>query len=137
MAEDSLVRFGVTVPEKLLKSFDQQIDKNCISNRSEAIRQLIRDYISRSDWCGGKGMVYGSITISYNHHTMEATSILTDIQHDFTDIIVCTTHVHADHDHCLEVIVVKGDVDQVKKFMEALSGVRAVNNMSPAITSIL
>ncbi len=137
MAGDNLIRFGVAVPEQLLRDFDSHIEAKGIPNRSEALRQLIRDSISESCWVQGRGLVYGSITISYNHHTREACSILTDVQHRFNDVIVCTTHVHADHDHCLEVIVVKGDAKEVQSLIQELSGVKAVNNLSPVVASIL
>jgi CopG family nickel-responsive transcriptional regulator len=137
MAGDVLVRFGVAVPEGLLRDFDRQIERKGVPNRSEAIRQLIRDSISDTRWTEGKGTVYGSVTISYNHHTREACSTLTDIQHDFGDVIICTSHVHADHDHCVEVIMVKGEASRVKALIEELSGVRAINNLSPVIASIL
>lgn len=137
MTGDNLVRFGVAVPEQLLREFDLHIEAKGIPNRSDALRQLIRDYISQSRWAKGEGLVYGSVTISYNHHAGEVCSVLTAIQHRYRDVIVCTTHVHADCDHCLEVIVVKGQSDKVRSLICEISGVKAVNNLSPVMASIL
>lgn len=121
----------------MLRDFDSQLRSKNIPTRSEALRQLIRDYISQSCWVKGEGTVYGSITISYDHNSGEACSVLTDVQHRFMDVIVCTTHVHADLDHCLEVIVVKGPSGTVRSLIKELSGVKAVNNLSPVMASIL
>ncbi|PIE55354.1 MAG: nickel-responsive transcriptional regulator NikR [Dethiosulfovibrio peptidovorans] len=137
MTDKTLIRFGVAVPEKLLRDFDRQVEEKGIPNRSEALRQLIRNSISERRWAQGEGVVYGSLTISYNHHAREVSSVLTDVQHNFGDVIICTNHVHADNDHCLEVIMVKGKAHRVKSLVDLLSGVKAVNNLSPVITSIL
>lgn len=137
MTGDTLIRFGVAVPERLLREFDRHIESQGIPNRSEALRQLIRDSLAEKCRVQGKGLVYGSITISYNHHTREACSILTDVQHRFSEVIVCTTHVHADQDNCLEVIVVKGEADIVQSLIQDLSGIKAVNNLSPVVACVL
>ncbi len=137
MTDKTLIRFGVAVPEKLLHDFDRQVEEKGIPNRSEALRQLIRNSISEHRWTQREGFVYGSLTISYNHHSRDVSTVLTDVQHSFGDVIICTSHVHIDHDHCIEVIMVRGKAIRVKGLIDHLSGVKAVNNLSPVIMSIL
>ncbi len=132
-----LVRFGIAVPEKLLASFDERLESSGLPNRSEALRQLIREYVTQDTWQKGNGQVYGTITLTYNHHANDAAARLTDLQHDFGSVIVCTTHVHADHDHCLETIIVRGSVDLVKDFIAALRSLKAVQSVSPVIATLV
>ena len=131
-----LVRFGVAVPGNLLELFDRRIAEAGLPNRSEALRQLIREYVAQDTWENG-GQVYGTITLTYNHHANDATSKLTELQHDFGEIIVCTTHVHADHHHCLEVIIVRGEVARVKEFLTALRALKAMQSVSPVIATLV
>ena len=134
---DRLVRFGVAVPDSLLSEFDLFIQGNGLQNRSEAIRQLIRERLAREMWAHGEGTVFGTVTIMYDHHTKDATNALTSLQHDFGDVIVCTTHVHVDHAHCLECIVMKGDAGTIKGFENALSSVRGIKTVDLSVSAIL
>ncbi|MGN0839059.1 MAG: nickel-responsive transcriptional regulator NikR [Pyramidobacter sp.] len=136
-AREKLIRFGVAVPEALLKSFDRRIKSKGIPNRSEALRALIREFVSRDTWQKGDGMVYGTITMTYIHHSNDVTERLTSLQHDFGDVIVCTTHVHADHDHCLETVILRGSAGRVREFIEALRMLKAVQSVSPVITALM
>lgn len=137
MKVDSLVRFGVAVPGNLLLSFDERIEASGLPNRSEALRQLIREYVSQDVWEQGTGLVYGTITITYNHHAYDAGARMTELQHDFGDAIVCTTHVHADHDHCIEVIIVRGEVPRVRGLIESLRSLKAITTLVPVIASLI
>ena len=131
---EELIRFGVAVPAPLLESFDQRIAKSGLPNRSEALRQLIREYVARDTWQTRRGVVCGTITMTYNHHCNDLTGRLTELQHDFGEVIVCTTHVHADHDHCLEVLVIKGAVPQVHHFIAELRSLKGISSIEPVIT---
>lgn len=134
---EKLVRFGVAVPENLLVEFDKGIKDKGIPNRSEAIRQLLREFVTEEHWDRETGIVYGSITITYDHHAHDAMGGLTNLQHDFGEVINCSTHVHIDHDHCLEIIVVKGNVKDIKSLVDSLSAMRCVETVSHRITTIL
>ncbi len=131
-----LVRFGVAVPENLLVSFDKRLEEAGLPNRSEALRQLIREYVARDTW-NKDGTVYGTVTMTYNHHANDAMTRLTELQHDFGDIIVCTTHVHVDHRHCLEVIAVRGDGGRVREFLTSLRALKAIQSVSPVIATLV
>jgi len=134
---EKLVRFGVAVPENLLLEFDKWIKDRGIPNRSEAIRQLIREFVAEGRWDKEKGNVYGAITISYDHHVHDTMGNLTAIQHEFGNVINCSTHVHIDHDHCLEIIAVSGNAKIIKKLVDSLASMKGIESVSPVITTIL
>lgn len=122
-----LIRFGVSLEDALLARFDRLITHQGYANRSEAIRDLIRDALVKEQWrAGGKGV--GAITLIYDHHQRELVSKLMDIQHDYHHLVVSSQHVHLDHHHCLEIIAVKGRTGDVKKLADALRAVKGVEH---------
>ncbi len=121
--------------EALLSSFDRLIARKGYANRSEAIRDLIRDYLVEEEWQAGDGEVAGTITIVYDHHTNRLSDILNELQHDYHQLIVSTMHVHLDHHHCLEVLVVKGRPREARMVAERLISVKGVKHGRLSITS--
>jgi CopG family nickel-responsive transcriptional regulator len=129
-----LARVGVTVPQKILDEFDKKMSQSGKLNRSDVIRQLMRSYISEKRWQDELGEVYGSITMTYDHHQFSSTNNdLMLIQHDHGDVIVCTTHVHVTHDTCVECIILKGKSPMIKSLVDALGHIRGVTNISTVI----
>lgn len=122
---EQLVRFGVSLDKGLLREFDRHIRRRRYTNRSEALRDLIRDNLIGQEWEGNRETV-GTITFVYNHHVRDLTGKLTDIQHDYQGQILSGMHVHLDHDHCLEVLVVKGKGAEIRKVADALVSVKGV-----------
>jgi len=123
----NLVRFGVSLENELLKKFDVDIQKKRYPNRSEAIRDLIRDSLVKEEWTKG-GEVAGAITLVYNHHRRELVNKLTDIQHDYHELIISVQHIHLDEDNCLEIVVVKGKVNEVRKLADGLRATKGVKH---------
>src|SRR2546430_10298694 len=127
-----LVRFGVSLDHHLLDDFDRLIERKNYTNRSEALRDLIRDNLVGQEWDENKETV-GTITIVYDHHVHDLTEKLTDIQHRFHRLVLSAMHVHLDHDHCVEVLVVRGKGADIKKvadtlivFIQAKDGIRTL-----------
>lgn len=123
-----ITRFGVSVPQELIEQFDELIRAKKYRNRSEAIRDLIRDYLVANEWEIGAGQVTGTVTIVYDHHVRELSGNLTSLQHDSHDVISCSTHVHLDEHNCLEVIVLHGTPEQVKSVADRLISARGVKH---------
>ena len=123
---DDLVRFGVSMDSRLLKQFDKYINQKGYANRSEAIRDLIRNNLVEEEWKVGKGETVGTITIIYNHHKRELTDTLTNIQHKYHASMISTMHVHLDSHNCLEVLVVKGKAREIKIVADRLIGTKGV-----------
>lgn len=122
-----LVRFGVSLEKELLVQFDALIREKDYPNRSEAIRNLIRESLVKEEWIEGKE-VAGAITLVYNHHKRELVNTLTDIQHTFHDIIISTQHIHLDGSNCLEVVVVKGTPKKVQDLAQKLKATKGVKH---------
>ena len=131
---EQLVRFGVSLDKGLLRDFDRHIRRRRYTNRSEALRDLIRDNLIGQEWEGNRETV-GTITFVYNHHVRDLTGKLTDIQHDYQGQILSGMHVHLDHDHCLEVLVVKGKGAEIRKVADALVSVKGVKHGKLTMTT--
>jgi len=130
----TLVRFGVSLDHHLLDDFDALIRRKKYTNRSEALRDLIRDNLVDQQWREDIETV-GTVTFVYDHHVRDLTRKLTHLQHDFQGQIIAGMHVHLDHDHCLEVLVVKGKGSQIKKVADAMLSVKGVKHGKLAMTT--
>ena len=120
-----LVRFGISLEEGLLKKFDLHIKNQKYTNRSEAIRDLIREDLVKSDWDKNRE-VAGAIIIVYDHHRRELVNYLLDIQHDCHESILSTQHLHLDHENCLEIIAIKGKANKVRELHAKLKSAKGV-----------
>lgn len=125
---DKVIRFGVSIPAELVHSFDSAIRLKGYANRSEAIRDMMRDYLVESEWESGDGEVVGTVTLVYDHHVRELSNVLTNLQHAFHNQILCSTHVHLDEHNCLEVVVVKGTSGQVQTIADRLISTKGVKH---------
>lgn len=135
MSNEKLIRFSVTVPEDLLAEFESQYYAENRPVRSEAVRSLMREYISGDRWNISGGEVCATITVVYDHHLPELTRSLTSAQHDFGDVIICSTHVHLNHDTCLECIITKGNSHEIQKLVDALRMIRGVKSLNVNVTA--
>jgi CopG family nickel-responsive transcriptional regulator len=129
-----LIRFGVSLPEDLLQQFDRHIRHGHYSNRSEAIRDLIREDLVHQEWCEGKE-VAGAITIMYDHHQPGLMTRITTLQHDWQKIIICSQHVHLDHHNCLEILAVRGKAKDVSSLANKLKAVKGIRHTTLNMTT--
>ena len=131
-----LVRFSVAMPEELLMSFDAFMARRGLAkNRSEVVRDLVRDALIQDD-AGLPGTeVMGTLTIVFNHHASDVQEKLHTIQHAHYGMIVSTTHVHLDEDNCLEVIILRGETTDVHDIADHILGTKGVKNGGLVITT--
>ena len=122
------VRFGVAIDDDLLWKFDRVIDRKGYENRSEAIRDLVRNLLVEEEWAGGEEETVGTITLVYDHHVHDLQDNLTDLQHSLHEAIVSTVHVHLDAHNCLEVLIVKGKSAEIKAAADRLIGTKGVKH---------
>jgi CopG family transcriptional regulator, nickel-responsive regulator len=120
-----LARIGVAIESDLLRRFDDWLERRGGGNRSEALRDLVRDRLT-VDGIDDRAEVVGAVSIVYDHHHRALSRRLTSIQHDDGDAIVSALHVHLDHDRCLEVIVVRGPAARVRRIADRLIGEKGV-----------
>jgi CopG family nickel-responsive transcriptional regulator len=122
-----IVRFSVSVEEELLEQFDRYCRQEQFATRSEAVRQLIRDTLTRRAWASQSHEVAGTLTLVYDHHRPQLRDRLTELQHQNTDLVVSVIHTHLSHDVCLEVIVLRGPAGRLQKIAAQLRGMKGVH----------
>jgi CopG family transcriptional regulator, nickel-responsive regulator len=123
-----LSRTGVSIDAGLLKQFDQSIQSRGYANRSEALRDLIRDHLVATSVLAPDAEVVGTVTLIYDHHSRLLPEKLTDIQHQHHEAIISTVHAHLDHDTCLEVVVVKGESKLIQTLADLLISTKGVQH---------
>lgn len=126
MKDSTLTRFGVSMDKKLLTEFDQLIANKGYSNRSEAVRDLVRDALLAEDWKDLEQYVAGSILLFYDHGHKGLLEQMTEIQHDYHHEILATTHFHLDKHSCLELIIVKGKAGTLQTLSDQLVSMKGV-----------
>ncbi len=121
-----LIRFGVSIQEHLLERFDKLIAEKGYANRSEAIRDLIRNSLVEDELETRDEETVGTIALVYDHHTRELSDKLTGRQHSHFKEIISSLHVHLDQHNCLEVVVAKGKNKKIKQLAQELIGTKGV-----------
>ncbi len=129
-----IIRFGVSLDKRLLNRFDRLIRKRSYTNRSEALRDLIRQEMVKNEWEEDQE-VAGAITYIYDHHKRDLLSKLTNIQHTYQEIIFSTQHIHLDHNTCLEIVAVRGKAKEVQELAYALRSIKGVRHGTLSMTS--
>ena len=124
----NITRLGISIPRELVRAFDRITRGKGYRTRSEAVRDVMRDYLVAQEWQNVRGQVVGTVTLIYDHETRELTHVLTELQHRFHVAIVCATHVHLDEHNCLEVIVLRGKAAHVRTIADRLISTRGVKH---------
>ncbi len=127
-------RFSISLEQELLSKFDVYLSDKGYSNRSEAIRDLIRKALVTDEWEADVEVI-GVITLVYDHHVPLLQEKITELQHDYYQEITSTTHIHMDHHNCLEVTIVKGKASVIQQLAERLIALRGVKNGSLSMSS--
>ena len=130
-----ITRFSTALEPDLLAAFDSFLTRHGYQNRSEAVRDLIRKNLVNEQWRNARGSVVGVISLAYAHQQHKLQDHLTDLQHKDHDLILSTTHVHLDHNNCLEVILVHGPASRVKTLADRLIALRGVKHGNLTITA--
>lgn len=128
--ETDLSRIGISLPKNLLDKFDEILRYRGYSSRSEGIRDAIRSYITYYQWMSDvHGERQGVITMVYDHEQRGLLQALTDIQHEYLNVISASIHSHVTHDKCLEVILLRGDANELKQVAERLMALKGVESV--------
>jgi len=128
-------RFSVSIPEDLLKKLDLFAKQNGYENRSEAIRDLIRDKQVNKEWLNNSKEVVGTVTLVYNHHSHDLGDKLTKFQHAHVHNIISALHVHLDEHNCLEVLIIKGKSSLVQEIADKLIATKGVKHGKLVMTT--
>lgn len=125
---EKVTRFSISVNSDLLKKYDSLLEKIGYSNRSEAIRDLIRERLTREEWKDSRKKVVAVLALVYDHQTRELTEVLNKIQHRHVHAVIASMHVHLDEHNCLEIIVLRGSASRVEKIANELLTTRNVKH---------
>ena len=131
-----VVRFGVSLDAELLTKFDALCRTRGCPSRSEALRDVIRDELVEETLQSDQAEAAGVLTLIYDHHLPDLARKLTARQHDHHDAIVATLHVHLDHHHCLETLVLKGNAGSLRALAAELRAIRGVTHSTFSITAV-
>ena len=131
---EGAVRFSVSLPAELARALDGMTEQKGYNNRSLAIGDMVRAHLVEHRESLG-GQVAGTITVLFDHHKPQLQRLLTDVQHDHTDLIISTLHVHLDHDNCLEVLVVRGAAARVRALADNLIATKGVKHGRLTVTA--
>ena len=131
-----LERVGVSLDKELLGQFDELISGQGYTNRSEAIRDLIRERLSREQLAKPTADAVAGIFLVYDHHSTTLTNTLLHLQHDHVLDIVASTHIHLDHRNCLEIIIVKGKVRKIQSLADKMGSLKGVKLSKTNMISI-
>jgi CopG family nickel-responsive transcriptional regulator len=130
-----LARIGVAIDDELLKRFDEYNTRRGYTNRSEAFRDLIRDALIQETAAADKSVVVGTLTLVYDHHVPMLQERLTEMQHEHHGEIISTLHVHLDHHHCLEVLVLRGRSGRIRGIADRLMATKGVEHGRLTLTA--
>lgn len=133
---NELARFSVAMPEDLLMRFDGFVARRGLAkNRSEVVRDLVREALIAEEAELPGTEVMGTLTIVFNHHAHDVQEKLHHIQHAHYTEVVSTTHVHLDEDNCLEVIILRGEATDVRDIADVILGTKGVKNGGLVVTT--
>ena len=132
----SLIRFGISLDNDLLKKFDSHLSRKIYGSRSEAIRDLIREDLVKEEWVHEDKETAGAISLIYDHHQRQLLGKITDIQHDHQTVIVSTQHIHLNHHNCLEIIAVKGIGKEIKQLADNLRALKGVKHGTLSLSTM-
>lgn len=122
-------RFTISLDESLAAAFDELIKERRYSTRSEAVRDILRSHLQLNEQKrNNKGYCVAALSYVYNHHERELAERLTSLQHAHHEVMISTTHAHLDHDQCIETVMLKGQVAQVRQFTDEIIAERGVRH---------
>lgn len=129
--KEKVVRFSVSLPSELFVEFDKRVEALDYSSRSEYVRDLIREKMVQDEWEEKSSeKMLGVLCVAYSHHKNDILSQLMELEHEIEHKngieIICTNHLHVDHDNCLETINLRGNGDEIEKFSAKIAGLKGV-----------
>jgi|YelNatPaOPRAMG01_1025707.scaffolds.fasta_scaffold61104_3 CopG family nickel-responsive transcriptional regulator len=131
------IKTGVSFPSELLESFDRVLREMSISSRSQGLQEAIRAFITANTWrLSGQENVAGVILVHYSHDVKGLEEELTDVQHDYMDIIPSALHLHLTMNDCLLIIAVKGAASRIRELAEKIRSIKKIKQLQPILTPI-
>ena len=124
---------GIVIPSDLVGEVDRLVRDLGYTSRSRLVQDALRHYISTLAWRMEVGRAVGVLAVLYNHEVHGAEEKITDIQHEHLDTIISSLHIHLTRERCLQLVVVRGDIQKIKELHAKLNSVRGVISITPII----
>ena len=129
------IKTGIAIPVDLAREFEKVMKALGYESRSKAIRDAIQHFITMHRWQSAEGSVVGALLVVYNHG--EAEEDLTDVQHEFLDIVTSAMHIHLTKELCLQIVAIRGHISRVKELYKKVANIRGVRYLQPAFFSAI
>lgn len=129
-----LNRFSISIEQRLLDRLERLVKKSRYANRSEFVRDLLRERLVEEEWKADEEVV-GTITLVYDHETRELSKKLTRLQHHHHDVVLASTHVHLDEQMCAEMVLMKGPASEIEEMANLLRQQKGVLHASLSLGS--
>lgn len=136
-APEELYRFGVSMERSLIDKFDNYLSKRGYYNRSETIRDLVRELLAKEKIEIKNAVVYGIVSFIYEHHLRELEEKITNLQHENYKSIISTTHIHIDNINCLEIIIIKDKAKKIKFLANEIFALKGVKSGQISFVSLV
>ncbi|SET54354.1 transcriptional regulator, CopG family [Nitrosomonas marina] len=122
-------RFTISLDDQLSAQFDALMQSRGYTNRSEAVRDMIRELLEKEHLKNeNEGYCIASLSYIYNHHENDLANRITSVQHSQHDLTLSSLHVHMDHHNCLEVVILRGTIQKVSDFANQIIATRGVRH---------
>lgn len=131
----SVSRFGVSLEEELLKKLDHIVESQRFPNRSQAIRHLINEHVSKQSITENE-VVTGAIVLVYDHRIARLHSEVASMQHEYNCMVLSSQHIHLDEKNCIETIAVRGSANKVIKLSNKLLAIKGIRHGNLVVSSI-
>lgn len=122
----NVVRCSVSLEADLLEQFDRYCKEGLFETRSDAVRQLLREALTAHAWKTAAQHTIATLTLMYDHHRTHLSERMLELQHQNTNLIVSTMHVHLDHNNCVEVIILRGPASDLQRVASELRGMKGI-----------
>lgn len=129
MKKAQSVKFCVSFPEELYQEFKSIALELGIKSKSKALQKAASMFIALNRWYISKGKATGAVVIIYNHESRGLDEMLTDVQHDFMDVIISALHVHLSREECMLIIAVSGEVERIKSLYSSISRLKGIKHL--------
>jgi len=128
-----VTRFSVSLPPPLVEKLDETWKSMHYENRSKAIHDAVRSFISEFEWMRKEeGRITGAVLVLYYLDKPGLLDKITRVQHQFKNVISSTLHVHLEENKCLEIIAVEGSAKEIRSFTQVLMAKRGVKQVKVA-----
>jgi CopG family nickel-responsive transcriptional regulator len=121
-------RVSLAIEKELIGQFDRILERRGHKNRSEAIRELVRNRIIEEEWATGRGEMVATVTLVYDHTKRDLTDRMVGAGHAHHGVVLASMHVHLDETNCLEVIALRGRPAELRDFADHLIGMKGVKH---------